>query len=302
MLFAVVVPFCVLLLSALCGYQLHLLQASYQLVFDKCTVNATISGERDPLLDTYLFAREVLLEAEAVLALPSAALHVERNESGLLVESVPLGGVLAALGIPLQRARATIYSRMNGSRVFEYMSSPPAFALLDPLSDADTHREPPLLSVDWAHGSIEVRHAAASLIWPFQDRAFTVCNVAHPSSRTFVSKSVALAPSDQHALLLTHALQRAQEGRVVQAFNFFALRVRQVSPSPVRASSLPELELLGLDLEAAGLGADEEVYVLELEMLNFLARAFPTQLQHVLNVQFFPMIVRKIREELLALQ
>ncbi|KAJ1383397.1 hypothetical protein B484DRAFT_426131 [Ochromonadaceae sp. CCMP2298] len=68
----------------------------------------------------------------------------------LLVESVPLGGELAV-------------------RVFEYMSSPPVFALLDPLSGADTHREPPLLSVDWAHGSIEVRHAAASLFWPLQD-------------------------------------------------------------------------------------------------------------------------------------
>jgi hypothetical protein len=126
---------------------------------------------------------------------------------------------------------------------------------------------------------------------------FTAVNVAHTQSRTFVSKSVALNPSDQHALLPPHALQRLQKG-AVQAFNTFALRVTQTSPTPVRLSSLSlPLKLL----VAADVGPEEEVYVLELEMLNFLPDTFPsTLLSHFFNVEFFPMFVRKIRHELLS--
>jgi hypothetical protein len=133
---SVLVPLCVLLLSALCGYQLHVLQAQYQAVFDHCPGHAALSGARDPLPDPYHFAREALREAEAVLALPNAEMLemlVERNESGLLVQSIPVAWGLAVHEIPLQRARATVYSRMNGERVFAHMSNSAFFARLDPV-------------------------------------------------------------------------------------------------------------------------------------------------------------------------
>ena len=136
--------------------------------------------------DAAAFAQQMFDEADRLWRSDGWKKETERN--GILVESKPVAGPFAPSGIRVMRSRGVLSA--SADEVFALLVSPEGFALLDPMSDKEDHKLPPLQSYPWRKGArLEAALARAKV--PFLgDVEFVVLNAIDPATRTFVSKSV----------------------------------------------------------------------------------------------------------------
>jgi hypothetical protein len=121
--------------------------------------------------------------------------------------------------------------------------------------------KPPILSLDWGEGFINVQHVYSPLLWPLYDRlvacnvmrsafdvanswlincrTYTVLHVVHPASRTMVAASVPLSDLQRSSLLGGHTTFKG-----AQAANMnVALRVTRIGPEHAATTGLTQYRI-----------------------------------------------------------
>lgn len=135
------------------GYYWKKLHIEYINVYQSYNQYAlSIIGERNILQDPYGYADLFLNELHTILNINSTHWKLELNTTKYIIESIPLVNDFKEHYIPLQRCNAFIYSSLSIDEIFNYMTSPDGFLLLDPVSDETSLKDPPVLAYDWNRG------------------------------------------------------------------------------------------------------------------------------------------------------
>ncbi len=138
------------------------------------------------VVDAPNHAKSMFEEAERMFK--TTGWKKESLKNGVLVESKPIKGPLAASGVHVTRASGVI--NRNADEFFAYITSPKGYAVIDPVSDPDDHKAEPLEVYDWKEGA-RLEAAVASTDIPMMAPCdFVVLNAIDPSIRMFASKSI----------------------------------------------------------------------------------------------------------------
>jgi len=147
--------------------------------------NEFIFGEQF-VADAPAFAALMMAEANRMWA--SEGWKPERRRGGVFVESKPVDGPFKGTGILVMRSAGLV--RAEPQVIFDFLVSPEGYAVLDPVSNPQDHKHPPLEVYDWLPGS-RLEAALATAKTPFSPPCeFVVLNAIHPCERIFVSKSI----------------------------------------------------------------------------------------------------------------
>lgn len=112
----------------------------------------------------------------------------EYHKNGLLIESKPISGPLAAAGISVTRASGVI--KASAQATFDLLVSPEGYAVIDPVSSPEDHKKPPLEIYNWKEGC-RLEAAIATTKLPMMTACdFVVLNAIDPSKRILASKSI----------------------------------------------------------------------------------------------------------------
>ena len=128
------------------------------------------------------------MKEEATRLWTSSGWKKEKMKGGVLVESALVSGVFASSHIKVMRSRGLV--KGCPENLFQLIASPEGYAILDPVSQPEDHKNPPLETHKWGErGRLDVAVAKASA--PFMPPAeFVVLNLISPEEGLFLSKSV----------------------------------------------------------------------------------------------------------------
>lgn len=126
--------------------------------------------------------------AEANRMFKTTGWKIESNKNGVLVESKPVCGVFESANVCVTRATAEI--EVNAKAFFDLMVSPEGYAIIDPVSDSDDHKEPPLEIYNWKENSRLEAALATTKIPGLKPSDFIVLNAIDGDELIFVSKSI----------------------------------------------------------------------------------------------------------------
>lgn len=175
------------------------------------------------------FADKMMEEAERIWA--GKNWRKESNKNNVMVESKPVSGAFSDSGILMMRSLGQISG--NANHIFNFLTSPEGFAVLDPISKPEDHIHPPLEIYDWRPNSrLEVALAEISI--PIMPKAeFVVLNAIDFNQLTFVSKSIIHPKHPGSSIYYDGRLEYAtvDEGskKTIRALNTMALKVRKLS-------------------------------------------------------------------------
>lgn len=163
------------------------------------------------------FAEQMVEEAERMWK--TTGWKKEYEKMGLIVESKAVSGPFESSGVRVTRSSGIIYA--SAEETFEMLTSPEGYAVIDPVSDPDDHKKPPLQVYDWKPGS-RLEAALARTQIPMMEAAeFVVLNGIDPDRKIFVSKSI-LHEKVPGASVYVDNEEIKDEGR---ALNTFAIKV-----------------------------------------------------------------------------
>ncbi len=136
--------------------------------------------------DAPAFAALMLAESNRMWS--SGGWKPETRRGGVTVESKSVAGPFAGAGILVMRSAGLV--RAEPQVAFDFLVSPQGYAVLDPVSNPEDHKLPPLEVYDWQPGC-RLEAAIATVKMPFSPlREFVVLNAIHPGERIFASKSI----------------------------------------------------------------------------------------------------------------
>lgn len=174
-------------------------------------------GEQE-ITDAPAFANKMFGEANRMFA--SSGWKEEYNKKGILVESKEVSGIFEKSGVLVTRAKATL--NISADTLFEYMTSPEGYAIIDPVSDPNDHKKEPLEVYEWEEGArLEAALATTELkVLPPSD--FVVLNAINPKVRIFASKSIL---HDSMPGGSKYSGKKLKEGLNERAINTFVIKV-----------------------------------------------------------------------------
>ena len=209
----------------------------------------SIKRMKEPFGKEYLIEERVVEEpnefAELILdevnrMLITTGWKTEYQKKGLLVESKPISGPLAASGVLVTRANAVV--KASAQATFDLLVSPEGYAVIDPVSNPEDHKTPPLEVYKWKEGC-RLEAAIATTKLPMMTACdFVVLNAIDPLSRTFVSKSILhdKAPgASKYSGVVKPSLGNER------ALNTFALKVEPIDSNSCRVYSINYADMAG---------------------------------------------------------
>lgn len=164
---------------------------------------------------------------------------VEHNSKNLCVESKPVIGVFESSGILMTRAEGVVNT--SASKLFNLLTSPEGFAIIDPVSSPEDHKKPPLESYQWKEEArLEAALATTKLpMMPMCD--FVVLNAIDPERFIFASKSI--LHNDCKGGSKYSGLD--QEAERIRALNTFAIQVEYIDEDKCRLKSINYADMAG---------------------------------------------------------
>ncbi len=157
--------------------------------------------------------------------------HKESHKNGVLIESKPVSGAFADSGILMMRCLGRISG--NAKQIFEFLTSPEGFAMLDPVSKPEDHTHSPIEGYDWKpNARLEV--ALANVNMPLMPKTeFLVLNAIDYENLTFVSKSIIHPKHPGSSIYYEGSEEYAKIGNVakspIRSLNTMAIRLRELS-------------------------------------------------------------------------
>lgn len=190
------------------------------------------------------FAEAMLSEVRRMLA--STGWKRESDKDGLLVESKAIAGPLAASGVLVTRASGVVQA--SAQATFDLLVSAEGYAVIDPVSDPEDHKKPPLEVYPWKEGC-RLEAALATTKLPMMAPCdFVVLNAIDPFERIFVSKSIlhhkAPGGSKYSANAKTNADAKVKAGNE-RALNTFAIKIEVIDENSCRVHSINYADMAG---------------------------------------------------------
>lgn len=154
------------------------------------------------------------------------------------MEYKPVSGPFENSGVYVTRVRWQIQA--DAGRLFDFLTGPAGYRVIDPACDPADHRRPPLESYPGACGCVR-EAACAGISLPFLPKSeFVVLNITDKGNLTFVSKSI-IHPSRPGASVYSRL------GRTVQSparsLNTFGYTITPWADGSCRFASANYMEL-----------------------------------------------------------
>jgi hypothetical protein len=125
---------------------------------------------------------------ETRILLSTTGWNCEYDRDGLIVESKPIHGDLEPSGVNITRSRKVLNA--SAKETFDMLTSPEGYAVIDPISKEDDHKEPPLEVFEWKNkGRLEAAVATTNLPM-MPESEFVVLNAIDYDHLIFASKSI----------------------------------------------------------------------------------------------------------------
>ncbi len=164
----------------------------------------------------------------------------EINKNGLLVESKPISGQLAASGVLVTRASGIINA--SAQSTFDLLVSPEGYAIIDPVSKPEDHEKPPLEIYDWNEGCRLEAALATTKLPLMKECDFVVLNAIDPFKKIFASKSILHEGSPGGSKYSNSAKPLNGNER---ALNTFAIKVEVIDDKSCRVLSVNYADMVG---------------------------------------------------------
>ena len=207
------------------------------------TAVESLIGE-EYVLDPAAFAERVVAEFRRLALSPGWRSHSGGKGSGdgaCRVESCRVAGVFAPSGVLLTRSTGMV--GMPAQALFDHLTSPEGYAVIDPMSDPRDHLAPPAERYSWKPGCrLEAASSRARI--PFmREREFVVLNVIDPANRLFVSKSIlhAAIPGGSR-----YSQEASRKNGAIRALNTFGIEAEIVDPGHSRVRCVNYADLAGI--------------------------------------------------------
>lgn len=185
------------------------------------------------------FATAMFDEVHRLLSTTGWKTHYHKNE--LCIQSKPISGPLASSGVHVTRASGVI--KASAKALFEFLVSPEGYAVIDPVSNPEDHKVPPLEVYEWKEGCRLEAAIATTKIPMMAPCDFIVLNAIDPFSMTFASKSI-LHPSVPGGSKYSDAGRSATGNE--RALNTFAIKVETIDANTCRVHSVNYADMAGI--------------------------------------------------------
>jgi hypothetical protein len=176
--------------------------------------------------------------AEALAAFSGRGWKTTSRGREVLVEAALPSGPFSASGILLARTTGVIPT--DAATLFDFLMSPEGYAILDPVTPADEHHEPPLAHYQWKRGG-RLELVRAKLAMPWLKADILILNATDPDRLLFVSKSVL----DEALPGASRFAGGTPKGAPLRALNTFAVLVEPLGSGSCRLRCLNWLDLGG---------------------------------------------------------
>jgi len=181
-----------------------------------------------------------LMFEEVNRMLTTTGWKTEYQKKGLLVESKPISGPLAESGVLVTRASAII--KASAQATFDMLVSPEGYAVIDPVSNPEDHKVPPIEIFEWKEGC-RLEAAIATTKLPMMVACdFVVLNAIDSASRTFASKSILhdkVPGGSKYS-----GVAKSSSGNE-RALNTFAIKVEPIDSNSCRVYSINYADMAG---------------------------------------------------------
>ncbi len=184
------------------------------------------------------FAARMFAEAERMWR--SNGWQVEYNKDGILVESKPISGALAASGVMVTRCLGEINA--NAQVLFDLMISPEGYAIIDPVCKPEDHKKPPLESFAWHEGGRLEAAIATTTIPTMGTSEFIVLNAMDSNTRTFISKSILHASHPGGSI---YANVGKPTNGANRALNTFGVKIEPIDETHCRVLAINYADMAG---------------------------------------------------------
>ncbi len=163
----------------------------------------------------------------------------------------------------------------NAKEVFNLLTSPKGYAILDPVSNPEDHEKPTIAEYEWKQNTrLEVAHAdVVSKLMPKAE--FVVLNATDFNNMIFVSKSIVHPKHPGYNIFYDEKKQltKVKVSEVTRALNTMAIRVIETAEN--------ESELLVLNFVDMGMGIGKG-----------------TWLYNIINKHFFIPLCKRVKAQL----
>jgi hypothetical protein len=188
--------------------------------------------------DPVMFADQMVEEVDRLLNTPGWKLI--KDKENLIVESKPVKGPFESSGINITRASGIVAA--SADETFAMLISPEGYAVIDPISKPEDHKEPPLECYEWKEGARLEAAVATTKIPMLPEGEFVVLNAIDPSVRTFASKSILHDKSPGGS---KYSGVAAPENNKERALNTFAIKVDVISENSCRVLCINYADMAG---------------------------------------------------------
>lgn len=182
-------------------------------------------GKEHMIGEEYIENAEVFAGAmfkEANRMFESTGWQEDYHKNGLCVESKPVSGSFESSGIFVTRSRGIVYG--NAKEIFEMLTSPEGYAVIDPISKPEDHKEPIEIYPSEEHMRLEAAIATTNI--PMMSPGeFVVLNAIDSKSLIFASKSILHEKAPGGSPYSNQSHKNVKE----RAINTFVIKVEALS-------------------------------------------------------------------------
>ncbi len=179
--------------------------------------------------------------AEANRMFNSTGWKDESNKDGLLVQSKKVSGTFEKSGIFVTRATSDL--DVNADKLFEYITSPEGYAVIDPVSDPNDHSKKPLEVYKWKKDSRLEAAVATTNIKMLDPSDFVVLNAIDKERKIFASKSI-IHKSMKGSSKYYDKYVKPSNGHE-RALNTFVIQVEEISKNSCRVNCINYADMAG---------------------------------------------------------
>lgn len=178
--------------------------------------------------------------AEANRMFQTTGWKVETKSHGVLIESKPIEGPLKSSRVCVTRASGVMEA--EASKLFDFITSPKGYAVIDPVCDPDDHEKAPLEVYDGGdHCRLEAALAGTN-IPGMKPCDFVVLNAIDSKEMIFASKSIL---HDSMPGGSKYSKEAAPDNGHERALNTFVIKIEPIDESHCRALCINYADMAG---------------------------------------------------------
>lgn len=184
------------------------------------------------------FAEAMFEEVNRLLS--TTGWKTEYNKKGMLIESKPISGPLADSDVFVTRANRIV--RASAKETFDLLVSPEGYAVIDPVSNPEDHRNPPLETYEWKAGCRLEAAIVTTQLPMMKPYDFVVLNAIDPFVLTFASKSIlhSKVPGGSKYSGVGNSITNNE-----RALNTFAIHIEPIDLKTCRVYSINYTDMVG---------------------------------------------------------